>query len=644
MEKSSSRKNVLSNWALTLSALGVVYGDIGTSPLYAINEIFFTIQKSKIQSDYFILGPISLVFWSMTLIISIKYLCFVLLADHDGEGGVFALYSRLHHFKNRSIRYLKIFLMLAAGLLIGESIITPAISVLSSVEGFAVYNPYFNDKLIYLAIIILTSLFLFQSRGSHFMGRLFGPLALIWFLMIGFFGLTSILHQPEILKAINPYYAFSFLRDISFHQGLIIMGSVMLVITGGEALFADMGHFGKSAIRKGWFLLVYPALLLSYFGQGAYLLSGKAIINNNLFFSLIPRSLLFPSIIIATLATIIASQALISGAFSLAAQAVALGLFPRLKIFQTHQDHAGQIYVPVVNWFLFFGTIVLVCVFKNSTSLASAYGLSVSGVMATTSLSMIGISILVWKWELRKALFIFIPILILELSFLISNMTKFLDGGFVPITLGIFFFIIMRIWRWGRKATYKGYNEINAITIKDLISIKEQSNTFIDKNVVLLVPKPLRSLDDKVPALVQLFYNRYGMFPKNLFLVEVVHRKVPFIHGTRHESYQFYRDDLKGLISSTTIHFGFMEGPNIEKVLAELAHSHQVSLPDDPNSWLVHVTKEKLIPPKHQSLLKKIRFQVFLFLRQITMSAHYYYGLGEEVNLSVDILPVKIND
>jgi KUP system potassium uptake protein len=534
--------------------------------------------------------------------------------------------------------------MLAAGLLIGEGIITPAISVLSAVEGLAVYNSKFNSEIIPITLSILTILFLFQSKGTNSLGKIFGIVAILWFTTIALFGIKSILLAPSILKAFNPYWGIIFISKCSIHQAFIILGSTMLVITGGEALFADMGHFGKLPIRLGWFAFVYPALMLSYLGQGAFLLSGSKVINNNIFFSMVPSQYLFPTVILATLATIIASQALISGAFSLASQAVGLGLFPRIKVLHTHHEHEGQIYVGLINWFLYLGTITLVLTFKNSTSLAAAYGLSVSGVMLSTSLAIMATAYLIWKWPLKKIILIFLPIALIELSFLISNSVKFLEGGFIPVLLGMAIFIIMRTWRWGRKATYQSYIKSESLTIQEMISLKNNQSHFIDKNVVLLVPKPLRSNHDKAPALVQFFYNRYGVFPKNLFMVEVVHRKTPYIHGPRHESYVFYKDHNKGIVASTTIHFGFMEEPNVEIILEDLAKAHEIELPADPNKWLIHASLEKLIPPKKQNLFQNSRFKMFSFLRQVTQPAHFYYGLGHDVNLSVEIMPIKLTN
>ena len=628
---------------LTIAALGVVFGDIGTGPLYAINEIFYG-HPYNILGPLQILGPISLVIWTLTLIISIKYIVFVLSADQDGEGGVFALYGKLHHYKNNAVHILKIVLMLAAGLLLGEGIITPAISVLSAVEGISLINPDFGNKTILVTLIILFFLFLYQKKGTHSLGKIFGGIALLWFLLISYFGIKQIILTPQILNAFNPSWALHFLLESKIHQLFTILGSVMLVITGGEALCADIGHFGKFPIRLGWLFTVFPSLLISYLGQGAFMLSRQVVQNKNIFFSMIPANLLIPSVLIATLATVIASQALISGAFSLTSQAIKLGLFPRLKITHTHDEYAGQIYIGFINWMLFIGAALLVLIFKNSNSLAALYGLSVSGVMLSTTISMFAVSYYAWNWNPFKIILIFIPLLVIDGIFLFSNSLKFFEGGFIPLSLGLVIFTIIRIWRWGRKATYKAYqNQSSSFTsIKEMVEIKDRQMTFINKNIVIMAPKPLRSEDDPAPALMQQFYNRYGMFPKNLFLLEVVERKEPYIHGPRYESIVFYRNPLKGTVISVTIHFGFMEDPNVELVLTDLLAHHKLKLPDDPHHWLIHASYEKLIPKNKMNLLELIRFQLFLFLRQVTQPSYFYYGLGNEVNLSIEIIPIKL--
>ncbi len=632
----------LKNIGLTLGALGVVYGDIGTSPLYAINEIFFGAHASESTTES-VLGSISLVIWALILIIACKYLIFVLRANKDGEGGVFALYSHLDKQKGRTVYWLKILLMLAAGLLLGEGMITPAISVLSAVEGLTVLNPQFSNDIIPITIIILSILFFLQSWGSHKVGKFFGPIAFFWFLVMSILGLNQILQTPEILKSFLPTYGLQYLFQLGFYKSLLLLGSVMLVITGGEAVFADMGHFGIKPIRLGWFAFVFPSLLLNYLGQGAYLLSGQTVQNRNIFYSLVPENFLWPMIILSTFATVIASQALISGAFTLLSQSIGLGIFPRLKVIQTHHEHSGQTYVPFMNFLLYLGTVVLTIQFGSSTRLASFYGFSMLSVMFITTLTMMFIGGNVLQWSLKKSVLIFSIFAVFEISFLFSKSMYFFSGAYIPLSVGFIFFSVMRIWRWGRKATYKSYTAQSTIKVKELIELKKQSTAQLDRNVVFMVPKPIQSEEDNIPALVQFFINRYQTLPKNLFMVEVIHRKVPFIHTHRSHSLTFYKSEIQGSIVSVKIQFGFMEEPNVEKALEHLAKHHEIELPTDPHKWLIHVSHEYIVRPIKANQWKFMQFRAFVLLRQITQPAYYYYGLGKDISLSMDIMPVRID-
>ncbi len=327
---------------LALGALGVVYGDIGTSPLYAIKEIFFGHALTH-HTNADIFGVISLVFWSLTLVVAFKYVFLVLRADSDGEGGVFALYSLIGQLNKKTYAAIITLLVIAAGLLYGDGIITPAISVISAVEGLSFITKTFDPYIVPITVAILTGLFFIQSKGTAKVGAIFGPIMLIWFGAIAILGGKEVIQTPAILASLNPLYAFQFLTSHNIHTIFMVLGSVMLVITGGEAMYADMGHFGRLPIRISWYVITFPALILSYLGQGAYMLSGKEVIGENLFFSLVPHQFLIPMVILATLATVIASQALISGAFSLTAQAISLGLFPYLPMQHTHEEHEGQV-------------------------------------------------------------------------------------------------------------------------------------------------------------------------------------------------------------------------------------------------------------------------------------------------------------
>lgn len=624
-----------------MGALGIVYGDIGTSPLYAINKIFFGLDGfgTNPQNIY---GGISLVIWTLTIVISFKYLIFVLRADNEGEGGMFALYGLINKYKKIGIRSLMVILMLAAGLLLGDGMITPAISVLSAVEGLSVATPFFEQFIVLITILILTLLFAIQQKGTAKVGSIFGPIIFLWFIALALLGLEAIIAQPAIFNSFNPIYGINFLKSIGWYNSLLVLGAVMLVITGGEALYADMGHFGKRPIRLTWFSLVYPVLIINYLGQGAYLLSGQPIAHGNIFYSMVPQFFLYPMIILATLATIIASQALISGVFSLVSQAVALDVFPRLRIIHTHAAHEGQIYIPSMNWALYIGCVLLVIFFGSSSNLASAYGLAVAGVMLATSLAMFVVARFSWNWNFMQAIFIFGIFTIVDLAFVFANSLKIFTGGFVPLIIAAFAFAIMVTWRWGRRIIHRAHASEKTITVGELITLKNRTEHFIDRSVVIMAHKKIESLKDSTPALTRFFTERYGLLPKNLIFLNIITKKVSHIRRNRCRIKVFQREPGRGSIVSITMLFGFMENPNVEAVLEGLANHHKVNLPADPANWLVHVASDQLVPSRRFSLWKRLQLNLFLFLRRNSMPAYHYYGLGKEVNLSMEIMPIKV--
>ena len=623
-----------------LGALGVVFGDIGTSPLYAVSTLFYSRQGLPISPDS-VIGCISCILWALLLIIAIKYVTFVLRADLDGEGGVFALYGLLHEIKRPFIGGVLWMLIVAAGLLIGDGVITPAISVLSATEGLKLVHPFFEPYLLQITVLILTGLFAIQFAGSSRVGALFGPIMAIWFATIAVNGLRLTLDHPEILAALDPRRGFFFLLESPFSTRFLVLSCVILVLTGGEALYADLGHFGAKAIRQAYFTVVLPSLVLCYLGQGAFLLSGQTVNANNVFFSSLPSSFVLPIVILAAAATVVASQALISGAFSIASQAVALGLLPRMEVVHTHKDHHGQTYSPLVNWLLFGGCVTLVLTFKSSTALASAYGLAEAGVMVSTSVSMLLISNLRWGWSWRRSALVFGAFAAIDMLFLIAKSLQILDGGYISISIALVLSFVMMSWRWGRKATFAAYNQIKTMSLSELIAIKEKAENQIDKNVVLLVPKPIFSLDEPTPALLQLFWERYQVLPRDLIFVEVLHLKVPYVHEDRYEVRILQKQQGRGSLMSVGVRFGFMEEPNIERSLEKLARHHMLDLSPDPRDWLVHASVERVMFTGG-SLFQRFRLRVFLLLRQISTPGYYFYGLGDQVNLSVEILPVKI--
>ena len=627
--------------ALTLGALGIVYGDIGTSPLYALDQIF-GVHPDLARSADNVLGALSLVVWTLTVIVAIKYAVLVLRAQNDGEGGVFALYGLLHLQNKRGMHILLMALMLGAGLLFGDGFITPAISVLSAVEGLGVATPQLSGAVVPITCGLLTLLFAFQFKGTSGVAAVFAPVLLVWFAVIAAMGLAQIVAHPGILWAFNPWYGLRFLASRDGFEALLIMGALMLVVTGGEAMYADLGHFGAAPIRTSWFGLVYPALLLNYLGQGAFLLSGEPLAGGNLFFSLVPHALLYPMVLLATAATVIASQALISGAFTLAAQATRLGLFPRLTIRHTHHAHAGQVYLPVINWGLYVGCIALVLGFGSSERLGAAYGLAVAGVMVITSLAMIPVSRLYWGWSKPLVAVVWGGLALFNGAFLMASSLKFLQGGFVPMTMGLLVFLVMVTWRWGRKATFAAYASHTSMTMRELVALHRSQDWYIERNAVIMAAQPLRALSDRGPALMGLLWERNGVLPRNMIFVEVTHRKVPYVHDDRYQVTVFARDAEHGSVIGVEVRFGFMEEPNVERVLEDLARHRLIDLPPEHRHWVVHVSQEHLLPGRHIGVAARIRLWLFQFLRNLSQTAYGYYGLGDNVRLSAEIMPVRI--
>jgi KUP system potassium uptake protein len=436
---------------LSLAALGVVYGDIGTSPLYALRECF-TGEHAVATTPANILGVLSLTFWSLVVVVSVKYLAFVMRADNQGEGGILALTALLRpeHGDNDGDRGRLILLgLFGAALLYGDGMITPAISVLSAVEGLRVATPLFDPYVSPVTVCILVALFLVQRRGTAQVGAIFGPVTLTWFLIIGVLGARGILMQPHVLLAVNPGYAVTFFFD-NGSAGLLVLGAVFLVVTGGEALYADMGHFGRRPIRAGWFAIVLPALLLNYFGQGALMLL-HPVTARNPFYGLAPGWAIYPLVVLATAATIIASQAVISGCFSLTRQAIQLGFSPRMQIQHTSAEEVGQIYVPTVNWVLMAATIGLVLGFKSSSSLAAAYGIAVTTTMIITTWLFYVVTRRFWHWNRWVALPLATGFLVVDVSYFAGNVIKIEHGGWFSLVVAGAVFTLMATWKRGRQ-------------------------------------------------------------------------------------------------------------------------------------------------------------------------------------------------
>jgi KUP system potassium uptake protein len=457
--------------ALTLGALGVVFGDIGTSPIYALRESLAG-EHDLTVDEASVLGVLSTMLWSLILVVTVKYLLIVMRADNHGEGGILALASLVTGTpsvvgERRSARPLLLLGLFGTALLYGDGMITPAISVLSAAEGLEVVAPSLHRWIVPIVIVILVGLFAIQHRGTEAIGRLFGPVMVLWFSVIGLLGLVELIAEPAVLRAFSPTYGIVFFANGGF-KGFLVLGSVFLVVTGGEALYADMGHFGRRPIQSAWFAIVLPALILNYFGQGARLLSDPSAIENP-FFLLAPTWGQWPLTILATMATIIASQALISGAFSLTAQAINLDYLPRMRVVQTSSHHRGQVYVPAVNWFLLGACVCLVLAFRSSTNLAAAYGVAVTLTMVITTLLVASVARNRWSWSRARTGLVVAPLLVIDLGFATANIFKIPAGGWVPLVVGLAGFTIFTTWHHGRQLV-AGRIERKSLTIPNFVA------------------------------------------------------------------------------------------------------------------------------------------------------------------------------
>ena len=548
-------------FVLSLAALGVVYGDIGTSPLYALRECFHGPHAiAPLPAN--ILGVLSLIFWSLVIVISIKYLVFVLRADNHGEGGILSLTALATPIKpsGRSEHTFLIMLgIFGAALLYGDGIITPAISVLSATEGLSVATPWLSRFVVPFTIAILVGLFLFQSHGTAKVGRIFGPVMLVWFVVLAVFGIAQIVRHPSVLVAISPAYASEFFIQNGWH-GFLILGAVFLVVTGGEALYADMGHFGTRPIRIVWFSLVLPALLLNYFGQGALLLEDPEVAINP-FYRLAPGWALYPMIVLATSAAVIASQAVISGAFSLTMQAVQLGFSPRLKINHTSTREYGQIYIPAVNWALMIGCIAIVLGFRTSSNLAAAYGVAVTSTMVITTVLFYVVARRLWGWNVLVVAPLTLFFLIIDVAFFGANIIKVADGGWFPLLLAWLVFTVMTTWKTGRRILIERIQAEGRVLEEFLEEVEKHPPRRVPGTAIFMNGNASRT----PPALVHNLEHNKVLHKRVLFLT-VKTKLVPFVPveervETESLGNGFYR--LK-------VYYGFMEDPDIPNALARV--------------------------------------------------------------------------
>ncbi len=595
--------------------MGVVYGDIGTSPLYALKECFSPMHGVMPTHDN-VLGVLSLVFWALIIIICIKYLLIVMRADNEGEGGILAL-MELVRPKKSGLGFMVIISMglFGAALLYGDGIITPAISVLSAVEGLQIATPAFEHYVIPITVIILFLLFWFQKGGTGKVGTVFGPIMIVWFITIASLGIGAILKNPEVLHAVYPVYAINFFIHNGFH-GFVILGSVFLVVTGGEALYADMGHFGPKPIRFAWFTIVLPCLLLNYFGQGAMMLQNSEAALNP-FYYLAPEWALYPLVAISTLATVIASQALISGAFSITQQALQLGFLPRVRIIHTSQEERGQIYIPQLNWLLFIGTIWLVFSFKSSSNLAAAYGIAVTSTMVITTILTFVAMTKLWKWSLPLAVIISVFFIIIDLAFWGANLLKILHGGWVPLVIGACIFLVMTTWNWGRRLLLRKIEEETQPIEKFIDEVMSVRLVTTPGTAIYMSSNPKGT----PPALVKnMKHNR--VLHKQIIVLSIIFKKVPHINLDEGIEVQNPTEGFYRVIAS----YGFMDNANIQQVIDEL---NKKGLSININKTTFFLGRE-LVVVKEKYGLKRLRKKLFLLLTRNSQRATEFFDIPND--------------
>jgi KUP system potassium uptake protein len=619
--------------ALTLGALGVVFGDIGTSPLYTLQACLVTAGDKHVRAED-IFGILSLMVWALVLVVTIKYLYFILRADHHGEGGIFALLALVpERFRSTSVHSgrvagIALFGVIGAALLYGDGVITPAISVLSAVEGLTVTSAAFKPWVVPLTCIILVALFGIQRRGTGNVGRLFGPIMVFWFATLAVLGIWHISERPSILLAILPTHAVEFFVRHGLH-GFLILGSVVLVVTGGEALYADLGHFGREPIRRAWLWLVFPALLLGYLGQGALVLSHPEAAENPFFAQVPPGIATIGLVILSSAATVIASQALISGAFSLTRQAMVLGYFPNVTVHHTSEQTEGQIYIPEVNALLGVGCLLLVLTFRESVKLAAAYGIAVTGTMAITSVLFYFVTRYVRNWPTWKAVVLLLFFLSFDIPFLCANIFKFFQGGYVPVLIGASLIAAMLIWNRGRTFLADQY----ATKFPTFEVVREQISHCLAHRVpgtaVFIAPSP-----EHIPPILVHFVERCRSLHESVILLTVCTEVVPRVPPEE----RYGITDLGDGFWRIVLHFGYMERPQVVDALEQVVRTE--NLPMNLQEITYYIGHETLKTEKSGSM-GRIAEKIFSYLQRNAVEVESTFGLPPrqvvEIGTRVDL-------
>jgi KUP system potassium uptake protein len=602
---------------LALSAIGVVFGDIGTSPLYAVKEVF----GSHLPIDKLhVLGVLSLIFWALTLVVAIKYATFIMRVNNKGEGGIMALMTFALQSANgnsKKTRFIVTIGLLGAALFYGDGIITPAISVLSAVEGLQVVAPSLSDYVLPITIVVLSALFIVQAKGTGAVGKMFSPIMCLWFTTLGVLGVNNILNVPGVLAAVNPYYGIHLLVELGWH-GFLIMGAVVLAITGAEALYADMGHFGLKPIRYAWFSFVFPALLLNYFGQGALLLEHPEAVKNP-FYLLAPTWAMYPLLILATLASVIASQAVISGAFSVTRQAIQLGYCPRMNILHTSGREVGQVYIPAINWLLMVCVFIVVLSFKSSSALASAYGIAVTGTMIVDTVLVFIVIQKLWQWKMPASISFLTIFLTVDLVFLSSNSLKIPTGGWLPLVIGTVLFLMMTTWIKGR-AMLAEYQDDRRMLFEDLEDKILSHQAVIAKGSAIYLAKTLHG----VPQVFLHNFEHNHVLHEQIVVLTIVTKDEPYVDVAHRikirafgEKHNFFRVKL---------YYGFQQSPDVRQAL-ELCAQEGLNIDFKQTSFFIGSERVSF---RKKSPMPQWRRPLFRFLFHNASSAIEFFKIPVE--------------
>jgi len=600
-------------WALTIGSIGVVYGDIGTSPLYALREsVLAAVGPGNPASEPVVLGILSLIIWALFVVVTAKYVLILLRADNNGEGGTLALMALASRSLGGSSGLVILFGIISGALFYGDAIITPALSVLSAVEGLKIVTPAFDSYVVPITVVILVALFSVQSRGTAKVAAFFGPITLVWFAAIAAAGLWHIAQNWTVLLAFNPYYGINFL----VHHGIIgfyTLGAVFLVVTGAEALYADLGHFGRGPIRFAWLVVVLPALLINYLGQGALVLANPKSIDNP-FFLLYPDWALLPMVLLATAATVIASQAVITGAYSLTRQAIQLGLLPRLEIRHTSESLFGQIYMPRVNTLLLIGVLLLVGLFRSSSALASAYGIAVTGTMVVTAIMAIIVIRRVWRWPLIAALALMLPFLFIDLTFLAANLLKIVEGGWMPLALGALVMAVMYTWRRGSRLLFEKTRRLETPLESLVASLEKKPPQRVPGTAVFLTSDPASA-----PTALLHSLKHYKVLHEKNVILTVETADMPRVDPAE----RVRIEPVGKTFTRVVLRFGFMETPNVPKALAI---ARKLGWQFDIMSTSFFLSRRSL-KPAAQSGMPRWQDRLFIALTRVANDATDYFQI-----------------